>query len=109
MKAEFSAMWTLLYYANMLDLRKMQVFGDSKVVIDWANRRVQIQVVKLQPLLNHNRNIMDEFEWSSFNHVYRKLNEIADGLSKEALELDPGSFIVQEYFDGLICDEKYFL
>jgi hypothetical protein len=26
MKAEFSAMWTLMYYANMLDLRKMQVF-----------------------------------------------------------------------------------
>jgi hypothetical protein len=66
-------------------------------------------VVKLHPLLNHIQNTMDEFEWSSYNHVYRELNKIADGLSKEVLELDPGSFIVQEYFDGMICDEKSFL
>jgi hypothetical protein len=31
---------------------------------------------------------MDEFEWYSYNHVYRELNMIADGLSEEVLELD---------------------
>jgi hypothetical protein len=27
-------------------------------------------------------------------------------LSKYVLKIDPGSFIVKEFFDGHICDEK---
>jgi hypothetical protein len=31
MKAEIEAMWTLLFYANLLKLRKVQVFGTQKL------------------------------------------------------------------------------
>jgi len=47
MKAELAAMWTLLFYANLLNPRKVQVFGDSNFAIDWVNNKIQIQVVKL--------------------------------------------------------------
>jgi hypothetical protein len=37
MKEEFSVMWTLLFYSNLLNLRKVEVLRDSKVAIDWEN------------------------------------------------------------------------
>jgi hypothetical protein len=43
---------------------------------------------------------MNEFEWYSFVHIYRELNTLANDLSKEALMLDSGSFIAQEFYDG---------
>jgi ribonuclease HI len=108
MKAEFSARWTLLLFSNMLKLRKVQVLGDSKVAIDWANNKVQIQVVKLQLLLNHIHSSFAKFEWSSFPYIFRELNSMADKLSKETLELDSSSFISQEFYDGCLCYEKSF-
>jgi ribonuclease HI len=42
MKGELSAMWNLLFYANIMNMRKVWVFGDSKVAIDWGNNKVQI-------------------------------------------------------------------
>jgi D-aminopeptidase len=54
------------------------VYEDSKVAIDWANNKVQIQVVKLHPLLNNICSSIVEFEWSSFVHIYRELDTLVD-------------------------------
>jgi hypothetical protein len=59
-------------------------------------------------MLSHIRSSIVELEWSSFTHIFRELNLVADELSKEALSLDVGAFISQEYFDGCICDKKSF-
>jgi hypothetical protein len=40
------------------------------------------------------------FECLSFHHILRELNNKADKLSKEALQLQRGSFDFYEYFDG---------
>jgi ribonuclease HI len=91
MKAELAVMWNLLFYANLLNLRKVQVFVDSKLEFDWENNEIQIQVVKLQALLNNICSSIVEFEWSSFAHIYMELNTLADKLSKEDLTLVTGS------------------
>jgi hypothetical protein len=44
--------------------------------------------------------LIQEFEWSSFSHIYRELNKKANQLSKEALECYDGSFIAKEFYDG---------
>jgi hypothetical protein len=41
-KVEFSALWTLLFMANNLNVRRLQVSGDSKVVINWANKKIAV-------------------------------------------------------------------
>jgi hypothetical protein len=51
---------------------------------------------------------MNEFEWFSFVHIYKELNSHENDLSKEALMLDPSSFIAQEIYDGCLCDENIF-
>jgi len=44
MKAELSALWALLSMVDTLNLRKLQILGDSKTTIDWVKGLVQIQV-----------------------------------------------------------------
>lgn len=34
-REEFWALWSLLIYANKKCLSHFQVFGDSKIIIDW--------------------------------------------------------------------------
>ena len=36
-KAELSALWATLRVAQNSQIQEIQIFGDSKVVIDWAN------------------------------------------------------------------------
>lgn len=73
-KAEFSASWTLLFMANNLNVRRLQVLGDSKVVIDCVNKKLQVLVVCLESLLQQNRDFLKDSDWISFAHIYRELN-----------------------------------
>ena len=36
-KSELSALWATLRVAQNSQLQEIQIFGDSKVVIDWVN------------------------------------------------------------------------
>lgn len=47
-------------------------------------------------------------EWFSINHIPRALNAQSDDLSKEALELDKSTFIVQEFYDDQLLEEMNF-
>lgn len=51
-KAELTALCALLFHAEMIKLKKLQVFGDSQLVIDWINGKASFQVRRLQPLMN---------------------------------------------------------
>ena len=43
-RAELSALWATMKVAYSNQIQDIQIFGDSKVVIDWANGRNNIQV-----------------------------------------------------------------
>jgi ribonuclease HI len=51
MKVELTALWAFLFLVNSLNLRKVQIFGDSQVVVEWVKGKVQIQVACFQPLM----------------------------------------------------------
>ena len=74
----------------------MQVFGDSKMVVGWVNRRIQINAPHLQQLLNAIRRLLEFFTGFRISHIYRELNMEADGLSTQALLLDPGNLETEE-------------
>jgi ribonuclease HI len=99
-RAELIALWTLLETTKEKNLTKLQVFGDSKLVIDWARGLNNIQNPRLASILRDIKLTFRDFEWNSFQHILRELNTKADGLSKEALQLQKGAFGFYEFFEG---------
>jgi ribonuclease HI len=99
-RAEFIALWTLLETTIKKDARKLQVFGDSKLVIDWANGKNSAQDIRLANIMRDIKLTFQSFEWLSFHHILWKLNSKADELSKEALLLPVGAFGYYEFIEG---------
>ena len=74
------------------NISQLQVFGDSKMVVDWVNWKIQINAPHLQQLLSAIRKLLEFFTGFRISHIYRELNMEADGLSKQALllvEIEP--------------------
>jgi len=65
MKAELTTIWAFLFLAISLNLHKLQIFGDSQVVVDWVNGKGQILVARLQPLMKRIKELLGELEWFS--------------------------------------------
>jgi ribonuclease HI len=109
---EFIALWTLLEAANKKDLQKLQVMGDSKLVIDCARKKNSTQDIRLFLIMKDIKSnfqsirvlsfhhILRPFEWLSFHHILRELNSKANALSKEALPIPAGAFGFYKYIEG---------
>ena len=46
-RAELAALWATLKMAHNNQIQDIQIFGDSKVVVDWVNGRNNIRVPQL--------------------------------------------------------------
>ena len=81
-KAKLSALWATLKVARSNQIQDIQIFCDSKVVVDWENGKNIIQAPHLQHLLAEIQTLKSMFKRISFAHIYRELNAEADSLSK---------------------------
>ena len=88
-KDELVALHMNLKVAINNNFSDLQVFGNSKMVVDWVNKKIQIYSPHLQQLLNAIRRLLEFFTGFRISHIYRELNMEADGLSKQALLLVP--------------------
>jgi ribonuclease HI len=77
-KAELSTLWALLFQADYLQIHKLQVFGDSQVVIDWINGLTCFQVRRLRPLMSQIRDFIANMDWFNCKHILLELNEEVD-------------------------------
>ena len=68
----------------------MNIYGDSKTMIEWAQARSNIRAPHLQNFLRAILSLQPSFETIHFNHVYREFNTEVDTLSKQALTIQPG-------------------
>ena len=66
------------------------------MVVDWVNRKIQINAPHLQQLLNAIRRLLESFTCLIISHIYKELNSEADRLSKLTLLLDPGKLETEE-------------
>ena len=89
-KAELTTLWATLKIAKDKQIDKLNIHGDSKTVIDWAQERNNIRALYLQNLLRAIRTMQPFFASLKFNHVYREYDMEADTLSTQALAIQPG-------------------
>jgi hypothetical protein len=75
----------------------LQMMGDSKLVVDWVNRKVLVTDIRLSMLLQNIQLSLASLDWYSCNHILRKINEKANTLSKESLALPTGACGIYEF------------
>ena len=98
-KAELVALHAILELAININISHLQVFGDSKMVVVWVNKMIQINSPHLQQLLRAIKRLLDLFSRLNITHVYRELNMEAGSLLKMALLLTPGHLETEEVKD----------
>jgi ribonuclease HI len=99
-QVEFITLKTLLSVAQEKGVKKFQIMGDSKLVVDWACKKEKMENVGQGFLLRDLEFQIRSFDWLSFHHIYRELNIKADSLSKEALMLLKGAFGYYKFVNG---------
>jgi hypothetical protein len=90
----------LLTLAIRLHIYDLQVFGDSRIIIDWLNQKCDLQVMDLMFWKERLKALTREFSALEFTHTYRDFNQEADELSKQALEQSEGKIKYTQMEDG---------
>jgi len=94
--AEISAIHNLLHFALLHQHTKINIFGDSMVVVNWINNVTTCHTHTLSNILHDALTLKTAFNHFSCLHIYREHNSEADKLSKEASTLPRGEWIIVE-------------
>jgi len=60
--------------ANTKNNKRLHIFGDSKLVVDWVCGHVGIVAYSLEHVLHNIKFVMSYMEWFSYYHTYMELN-----------------------------------
>lgn len=74
----------------------IHIFGDSKIIIDWFNNITVFHTHTLSNILDEINILKAHFNDITCNHIYREHNISADQLSKVAMTLSGGEWLIQE-------------
>ena len=85
-QAEYRALIAGLAKAKELDVKEIEVFLDSELVVKQLNREYRVKDKDLAPLFLEVYNISLGFKKIVFKHIYREKNELADKLVNQALD-----------------------
>jgi len=85
-KAELLGLWATLMIASSWSLNHLHVIGDSKVIIDWINRKCRLQSIHVEGWKLKTQQLAFSFSDITFRHLPRSFNSEADALSKRALK-----------------------
>ena len=108
-RVELIGLWALLHTSQMMGLPKIQIFGDSSVIINWAKGTASLSPPNLTHWCRDITKICSCFLELSFCHVYREHNQTADCLSKKSLSLAPGSRFYSEFYEGHLISQDSFM
>ena len=89
-RAELLALWALLVVSKHLGIPLLTIFGDSLVIINWANRNASLDSPSLDHWCKDIRSLMYNFSRLTIKHICREHNQQANCFSKKVLVLDPG-------------------
>jgi hypothetical protein len=70
--------WATLYIAKYLSISKLQVLGDSKVIINWLNKKGNLCVSALEGWKQRIIVLKEKFLVTNFYHILHDFNKLAD-------------------------------
>lgn len=97
---ELMALNLLLMFAHEQSILFLQIFRDSQLIINWTRGTNWCHNLRLRPLVNDINHLKYVFSSLSIYHIYREDNSIVDTLSKEAIPLTRGAWMITEYHEG---------
>jgi len=92
--------WASLTLAIRLSIFELHLLGDSKIIIEWLNRRGTLQAIALECWKERIKETLLHFRDITFTHIYREENMVADTLSKKALSNMLGYIAYNQWEDG---------
>jgi len=84
--AEWTGVLRALELAQRLGAERVDLFLDSKLIVEQLHGRWRVKDAKLQPLWSDTRALLAGFRRWSASHVPRAQNTTADRLANEALD-----------------------
>ena len=93
----------------MMGVPLNQIFGDSMVIISWANKLSALEIPTLKHWCEGILYMLHTVPPVTINHTFREHNILADGLSKRALNLEVGFRLFIEFLDGKVIEDGQFL
>jgi len=94
--AEIMALRNLLHFSLEQRCQNLNIYGDSKTVVNWFNLITTCHIYTLSNIMYEIQTFKAAFNHISCLHIYREHNNCADQLSKEALALPRGEWIILE-------------
>ena len=85
--AELMALKLLLCFAIERGCKRIQIFGDSLIVINWINKVQKCRNITLAALYEEVYRLTTTFNIITCRHVFRERNNETDRLSKEGLNM----------------------
>jgi len=85
-EAEYQALIDGLNYCIDNSINEIDVFLDSKLVVEQVNKNFKVKAGNLKALNSQVENMIKEFEYIEFKHIYREENKRADQLANMALD-----------------------
>ena len=85
-EAEYQALIDGLNYCIENSIKEIQDFLDSNLVVEQVNKNFKVKAGNLKVLNSQVENMIKEFEYIEFKHVYREENKRADQLANMALD-----------------------
>ena len=85
-EAEYLALNSALEYCLKNDFMNLEIFLDSKLVVEQVNGNFKVKSNNLKPLRNKILEHIEKLEFVNISHVYREHNKRADELANLALD-----------------------
>ena len=98
--AEYEALIKGLRIAIELGIRRLDVRGDSQLVIDQVMKESSCHNAKMTAYCQEVHQLEDKFDGLKLNHILRRLNEVADTLVKMVSGQEPVPM-------GVFASDKY--
>ncbi|CAM8928328.1 unnamed protein product [Rhodiola kirilowii] len=89
--AEYQALLLGLQMARQISIDKMDIYGDSQLVINQVLGDYEVRKDDLIPYHRHATQLLSEFDSISIGHVPRSANKLADALANLAANLALGA------------------
>ena len=86
-EAEYLALESALEYCIKNNLMNLEIFLDSKLVVEQVNGNFKVKSNNLKPLRDKILEHINKLEFVNISHVYREHNKRADELANLALDL----------------------